>query len=275
MKRIIRTILVFVVIFAVSGCQPLQPVSPPANTGVGQELVVFAAASLTDAFDELGAAFRAAHPGAKVTFNFAGSQQLAQQLTNGAPADVFASANKKQLQVVVDAGRIVSDTAQPFVHNRLVVIMPSDNPAGIAALTDLANPGLKLVLADAAVPVGQYSLDFLAKASALPGYPPVFSETVLANVVSWEENVRAVLTKVQLGEADAGIVYSSDITGAARDKIARLDIPDDLNVIATYPIAPVSDSAQPDLAAQFVDLVLSPAGQKVLAAYGFIPVSPQ
>ena len=208
-----------------------------------------------------------------MTFNFAGSQQLAQQLTSGAPADVFASANKKQMQVAVDAGRIVADTAQPFVHNRLVVIMPSDNPAGITALTDLAKPGLKLVLADAAVPVGQYSLDFLAKASAQPDYTSAFSETVLANVVSYEENVRAVLTKVQLGEADAGIVYTSDISGDARDQIARVDIPDALNVIATYPIAPVSDSAQPELAAQFVELVLSPEGQQVLAAYGFIPIS--
>ena len=133
MKHMIRTILVFLVIFAVAACQPVQPVAPPAATGGGQEVVVFAAASLTDAFGEFGTTFSAAHPGATVTFNFAGSQQLAQQLTSGAPADVFASANKKQMQVAVDAGRIVAGTAQPFVHNRLVVITPSDNPGGIAA----------------------------------------------------------------------------------------------------------------------------------------------
>jgi molybdate transport system substrate-binding protein len=275
MKRAIRGILIMLTVLAVTACQPVAPAAPRAVAGGGQELVVFAAASLTEAFGELGTAFSAAHPGATVTFNFAGSQQLAQQLASGAPADVFASANKKQMQVAVDAGRIVSGTEQPFVHNRLVVIMPSDNPAGITALTDLAKPGLKLVLADAAVPVGQYSLDFLAKASAQPDYTSTFSETVLANVVSYEENVRVVLTKVQLGEADAGIVYTSDITGDARDQIALVDIPDDLNVIATYPIAPVGDSAQPELAAQFVDLVLSPEGQQVLAAYGFIPISPQ
>lgn len=273
MKRIRLTFVLLLTMLLLTACQPVPPAAPAADVAAGQELVVFAAASLTEAFGELGATFSAIHPGTTVTFNFAGSQQLAQQLTSGAPADVFASANQKQMQVAVDAGRIAADAPQPFVHNRLVVVTPADNPAAITTLADLAKPGVQLVLADAAVPVGQYSLDFLAKASAQPAFTSTYRETVLANVVSYEDNVRVVLTKVQLGEADAGIVYTSDVTGDVRNAVQRLEIPDALNVIATYPIAVVGDSAQLALADQFVELVLSPEGQQVLAEYGFVPVS--
>ena len=237
------------------------------------ELVVFAAASLTDAFTEIGAAFTA-ESGVAVTFNFAGSQTLAGQLASGAPADVFASANDRQMQAAVDAVRIDPATVRTFAANRLVVVTPRDNPAAIAAPADLAAPGLKLVLADGAVPVGQYSLQFLANASADSAYTATYSPTVLANVVSYEENVRAVLAKVSLGEADAGIVYSSDVTDAQREQVQLIEIPTALNVIATYPIAPVADSEQSALAQAFVDLVLSPAGQAILERYGFQRVQP-
>lgn len=272
MRGLYRTSLLLLMLLAVAACQAKAPAAAQPGASARQELVVFAAASLTEAFEELGATFRAAHPGAIVTFNFAGSQQLAQQLASGAPADLFASANQQQMQVAVDGERIAADAPQPFVHNRLVVILPADNPAAITTLADLAKPGVKLVLADAAVPVGQYSLDFLARASTQPAFTATYGATVRANVASYEENVRAVLTKVQLGEADAGIVYTSDIIGAARDEVLRLEIPDELNVFATYPIAVVSDSMRPELAAQFAELVLSPEGQQVLAEYGFIPV---
>ena len=158
--------------------------------------------------------FEADHPGVTAVFNFAGSQQLAQQINEGAPADVFASANKKQMDVVIEAGGIVSGTQQTFAKNRLVVIFPKDNPAGLAELKDLANPDSKLVLAAKEVPVGQYSLDFLDKAVADTAFGATFKDDVLKNVVSYEDNVKAVLTKVALGEADAGIVYLSDISGA-------------------------------------------------------------
>ena len=271
MKQIVAAAGLLLAAAFLAACS-LAPLAAPPAAAPDQEIVVFAAASLTEAFAELGAAFTAAHPGVKVTNNFAGSQQLAQQIVSGAPADVFASANQKQMQVAVEGGRIAPEAAQPFVHNRLVVIVPADNAAGITALSDLARPGVKLVLADASVPVGQYSLDFLARADALPDFSAAFSATVLSNVVSYEENVRVVLTKVQLGEADAGIVYTSDVTGPARDAVTQLEIPDALNVIATYPIAALRDSAHPDRAAEFVALVLSPEGQKILAKYGFIPV---
>jgi molybdate transport system substrate-binding protein len=235
------------------------------------ELIVFAAASLTDAFNEIAQNFATAHPGSRITYNFAGSQQLAQQLGQGAPADVFASANASQMNVAIEAGRVVSGTQHIFVHNRLVVIYPADNPGGISTLQDLANPGLKIVLAASEVPVGGYSLQYLEKASASPDFATTYSETVLANVVSYEANVRSVLAKVQLGEADAGIVYSSDITQDAAADVGKIDIPDELNVLAAYPIAPIADAPNPELAQAFIEYVSGEEGQTVLAKYGFIP----
>ena len=236
-------------------------------------LTVLAAASLTEAFGEIGALFESQNPGVTLSFSFAGSQALAEQLSQGAQADVFASASKKYMTAAIDANRVNSDDSQGFVTNRLVVIYPIGNIAGITQLSDLANPGLKIDLADKAVPVGQYTLDFLDKAVADPNFGEEFKAAVLANVVSYEENVKAVLSKISLGEADAGVVYVSDITVDAASKVGRLDIPDELNTIATYPIAPVSDSAHADLARAFVALVLSPEGQAILAKYNFIPVN--
>lgn len=239
----------------------------PAATG---ELTVFAAASLSDAFKEIGAQFTAANTGATVAFNFAGSDQLAAQITEGAPADVFASANKKQMDVVINAGDVVGGSEQTFVRNRLVVVYPKENPAKLQAIKDLATPGVKIVLANKSVPVGGYSLDFLAKASELPEYTATFSPTVLANVVSYEENVKAVLSKITLGEADAGIVYTTDAATVKNGGIGSLAIPDDLNTIATYPIAATKNAANAELAQKFVDYVLSAEGQAILVKYGFI-----
>ncbi|MFN8446834.1 MAG: molybdate ABC transporter substrate-binding protein [Caldilineaceae bacterium] len=255
----------------VMGCAPIAPApSASAPAASSTTLTVFAAASLTDAFTEIGNNFSAANPGIEFTFNYAGSQQLAQQLSQGADADVFASANGKQMQVAIDAGRIVSGTQHTFTRNRLVAIVPKDNPAQIAALQDLAKPGVKLVLAAKEVPVGQYALDFLDKAEKDGSLGAGYKDAVIANTVSYEENVKAVLTKVVLGEADAGIVYSSDVTVDASEKVTRIDIPDALNTLASYPIAVVSNSAHPDEAQKFVDYVFSPDGQTVLVKYGFI-----
>ena len=252
---------------------PPTAVPPTAAPAPAQTLTVFAAASLTDAFGEIGKAFEAANAGATVTFNFAGSQQLAQQIGQGAPADVFASANGTQMNVVIKSGQVVSGSQKTFVKNRLVVIFPTANPGGVTKLQDLARPGLKVVLADKSVPVGGYALDFLTKASASPDFTATFSPTVLANVVSYETDVKQVLAKVSLGEADAGIVYTTDITADAASKVGRLDIPDALNTIASYPIAAIKDSPNAALAQKFVDYVLSADGQAVLAKWGFITVS--
>lgn len=257
-----------------SAAQPTTASKPDAATAASRTtLTVFAAASLKDAFTEIGKNFEATHDGVKVAFNFAGSQQLAQQLSQGAPADVFASANGAQLNAAVTAGRIVSGTSRTFVRNRLVVVFPATNPGQVQALKDLAKPGLKLVLAAKTVPVGQYALDFLGKASAQTDFGETYSKTVLANVVSYEDNVKAVLTKVALGEADAGIVYTTDVTPDVKEKVTQLAIPDALNTIASYPIAAIENSKNADLAKKFISYVLSDDGQKVLARNGFIPTN--
>jgi molybdate transport system substrate-binding protein len=267
-------VLLVVLLSACGGANPATPAAtsapaPMAAPATAGELTVFAAASLTAAFKEIGEQFGAANRGATVTFNFAGSDQLATQINQGAPADVFASANKKQIDVVIQAGEIISGTERTFVRNRLVVVYPQDNPGKLAALKDLANPGLKLVLAAKSVPVGGYALDFLAKASKLPEYTAEFSPTVLKNVVSYEENVKAVVSKITLGEADAGIVYTTDAATVTDGSIAMLKIPDNLNTIAAYPIATTKNAKNADLAEKFVDFVLSAAGQAILAQYGF------
>lgn len=238
-------------------------------SGAAITLNVYAAASLTDAFREIGDDFVKANPATEVVFNFAGSNQLATQIGEGAPADVFASANAAQMEAAIASGRIVSGTQTTFAHNRLIIVAPGDNPAGLATLQDLATPGVKVVLAADAVPVGQYSLAFLDKAADDSSLGPGYRDAVLANVVSFEQNVRAVLTKVALGEADAGIVYSSDV-GAAAEDVVQIAIPDPLNTIADYPVAPLADSPHPAAAQQFVDYLLAPAGQQVLVKYGFI-----
>lgn len=232
-------------------------------------LIVFAAASLSDAFTTIGRQFDTSNPGVTTVFNFAGSNQLATQINGGAPADIFASANTAQMDVVVESGMV--DAAAPtfFVSNRLVVVIPADNPGEIQTLQDLAVPGTLLVLAAEEVPVGRYSLGFLDKASADPAFGAAFRDDVLANVASYEENVRSVLNKVVLGEADAGIVYASDLVGV--DGVSSLEIPDELNLLAEYPIATIGASAHPDVAAAFVEYVLSMAGQAVLQDYGFQP----
>jgi molybdate transport system substrate-binding protein len=248
------------------------PAEVPTSVPVEERtLTVLAAASLTESFTELGALFESQHEGVTVSFNFAGSQALAEQLAQGAEADVFASASNKYMTAAIDAGRVAADTSSVFVYNRLVVIYPKDNPGGITELKDLAKSGLKVDLADASVPVGQYALDFLDKATADASFGAQFKETVLSNVVSYEENVKAVVTKISLGEADAGIVYVTDITADAAELVGTIDIPDELNTIATYPIAAVSDSKNAELAQAFVELVLSSDGQAILAKYGFVP----
>ncbi len=238
----------------------------------GQKVTVFAAASLTDAFNEIGDKFKQQNPGVTFDFNYAGSQQLRTQLEQGATADVFASANTKEMNNAIASGLVVSGTQKTFVRNRLAVIVPKDNPGGVKELKDLSKPGLKIVLAAPSVPVGGYALTSLDKMNA--DFGATFSQTVLSNVVSQEDNVKQVVAKIQLGEADAGIVYSSDVTPAAAEKVVKLDIPDKYNVLATYPIAVLKAAPQADIAAKFIDYVLSADGQAVLAKWGFIPVKP-
>jgi len=235
----------------------------------GQEtLTVFAAASLTDAFTAIGKGFERVRPGVAVRFNFAGSQVLATQLENGAKGDVFASADQRWMQYAVEK-QLIAGTPAVFARNRLVVVLPRSNPGYVDKLEDLARPGVKLVLAGAQVPVGAYSRAALKALGGRQGFPRDYDRRVLANLVSEEENVRAVVAKVQLREADAGIAYVTDVTPAVRPQVTLLEIPDPENPIAEYPIAATPGGGE--LGAAFVAYVLSDAGRKELAARGFLP----
>jgi len=223
-------------------------------------LTVFAGSSLTAAFtDEIGPAFEAANEGASVVFNFGASDALAGQIQSEGSADVFASASGTWMDAVEeDPG--VSDRTD-LVKNRLVIITPPDNPAGIASIDDLAISGVQLVLAAEGVPVGDYARESLGNADILTD-----AET---NVVSNEEDNASVVAKIAAGEADAAIVYESDISAAAGNDVASVEIPEDVNVIATYPIAVVTGAPNADLAAAFVAYVTGSEGQATLTEYGF------
>lgn len=242
-------------------------VTPPA---AAKELTVLAAASLTEPFGEIGARFETLHPGVRVQFSFAASSQLAQQIISGVQADVFASANMQQMTAAAAAGKLAEADPAVFARNRLVVIAPVANPAGLHSLQDLVRPGVKVVLAAPETPVGQYTLEFLESTAQDGRFGADFRARVIQNVVSYESTVKAVLTKVMLGEADAGIVYTSDISQSAAAQVAQFEIPEVLNVTAVYPIAVLKDAADPALATDFVALVRSPEGQQILAQYGFL-----
>ncbi len=232
-------------------------------------LIVFAAASLTGAFQEIGQGFESANPGVKVSFNFAGSQILSTQLEQGAQADVFASADQKNMDLLLADHLVLAGMVQQFATNSLIVILPKGNPGKVASLADLARPGLKLVLADASVPAGNYARQVLDRLSEDTAYGSDFSLKVLANVVSNETDVKQVVTKVELREADAGIVYASD--AVATPELLTLAIPKKFNVVASYPMAALSNAPSPILAKEFVGYVTSAAGQAILAKWGFQP----
>lgn len=234
------------------------------------ELTVYAAASLTDAFEAIAEAFEEANPGVSILYNFGSSSTLANQLVQGAPADIFASANNAQMAVAVEGGRIAGEP-RIFARNRLVVIVPADNPAGIESLRYLANDGLHLILAAPEVPVRAYTDTMLERMAADPAYGETYRSAVLANIVSEEPNVRQVSAKIALGEADAGVVYLSDVTPDIADDVTALPIPDAFNTIGTYPIAITDDTPNPELAQGFVDFVLSDAGQAILVEWNFVP----
>jgi molybdate transport system substrate-binding protein len=261
--------IALLVVLFVAACGKLSEVNSVKDQG-RQQLTIYAAASLTEAFTDLAEQFETSHPNVDVAISFAGSQQIAQQLSQGAPGDLFASANAKQMENVIFAGRVMSGADQIFIHNQLMIILPWDNPGNFAGVRDLIKPGLRLILADKSVPVGYYSQKMLERANQQPGYGENFQEHVLGNVVSYEENVRAVLTKIILGEADAGIVYVGDAAGAKEGDIKMISIPEEINVAASYYIAPLNDSSKMELGLEFIALVLSPKGQDILNRYGFM-----
>ena len=235
------------------------------------ELTVFTAASLTGAFGEIGEMYEN-ETGIHVAFNFDGSQALRTQLENGAYADVFASANMKQMNAVRESGLMNNSSVAIFTKNKLALIVPKDNPANIRNLTDLARPGVKIVMGTKDVPVGDYALQIIAKLGNDSAYGPDYETEVMANVISQETSVSYVVTKVALGEADAGFAYVSDVTQDMISKIDKIVIPDEYNIIAEYPLGMLMESKYPAESQAFMDLVMSDEGRAVLEKYGFDPV---
>lgn len=234
-----------------------------AEEGFGGELHVFAAASLTDVFADIAEDFEERHPGVEVVLNFAGSSELAAQINSGAPADVFAAANPATMEQVVEGEGLDADWAAEhgaqgavFATNTLRIAVPPDNPADIASFDDLAGDGVSVAFCAEEVPCGA------ATVAAME-----FSGVEITPV-TYEEDVRAVLTKVELGEVDAGLVYATDVI-AAGDRVTGLEFPEAEEAVNDYPIGVPATTADADLAAAWVDLVLSESGARVLTAAGF------
>lgn len=246
--------------------------SGPLPTPEPRELVLMLASSLTDAFTEIGDEFpkQPGLAGVKLILNAGASSQLRAQLEQGAPTDLYASADTATMELAVKSG-LMQGTPRIFARNRLVVIISKENRARVTTPADLVKPGLKFVTTPKEVPIGAYTRQALEKMASDPQYGAGFDRKVLANVVSEEANVRQVVTKVQLGEADAGIVYASDVT--AKIDVRTVLIPDRFNLIAEYPIGVVKESKAPALARRFVEYLLSTPGQSVLKKHNFIPVS--
>jgi molybdate transport system substrate-binding protein len=244
---------ILIAALAVSGCMAR------ARAEDQREITVFAAASLREAFEDLAKTFEAKTK-VKVRLNLAGSQELRTQIEHGAKADVFASADQKHMDALI-TGKL-ADSPRVFARNTPVVIVPKGNPSKVGAFDQLPK-AKKIVIGVPEVPIGNYTLQILDKAGA------DFKAKVLANVASRELNVRQVLAKVTLGEADAGVVYKTDAM-AGKDKVEIIEIPAKINVIAEYPVAVLSKAPQAAAAKAFVDLLLSGDGQKRLAAAGFV-----
>jgi molybdate transport system substrate-binding protein len=256
------------------GCAGGSSVGAAADEGGGGEegftLTVLAASSLTDAFGELEKTFEERNPGTDMRQSFESSTTLLTQIQHGAHADVFASAAEEEMNAAVEDG-LVAGRPEVFVKNREVVMVPKDNPANIESLRQLARPGVKLVLAEDGVPAADYALEILGKADA--EYGSGFKRDVLSNVVSREADVRASVSRVALGDADATFGYASDYTPDIRDRVKVIQIPADLNITATYPIAVLQDARNPGQAREWVDLVMSDEGQRVLEKWGFEPAA--
>jgi len=244
--------ILIALLFALAACSSDEPSEDAGNDPAEpSSITVFAAASLTDAFGEIGDVFMEDNKNLEAEFNFLASSDLATQIIEGAPADVFASADETNMDNVV-AEELATDPLV-FVENRLSIAVQQGNPKSIATLEDLENQDLVVVLCNEECPAGRYALEIFDNAGV----------TVEAD--SLEADVRGVLTRVGLGEADAGLVYLTDIE--ADPEVEGVEIPEDVNVIATYPIAPIEGA--PQAASDFVEFVLSEAGQQILSEYGF------
>ncbi|HYO44750.1 MAG TPA: molybdate ABC transporter substrate-binding protein [Candidatus Limnocylindrales bacterium] len=254
---------------ACSGSAATPSGTASAAPGAGTiELTVFGAGSLKGALEGAKIAYEAATPGVTLVISIDSSTTLATQIEQGAPADVFLSADTKNPQRLADGG-FAAGAPVPFANNELTVIVPASNPAGLASPADLARAGVKVIAAGDDVPITRYATQLVANLARIPGYPAGFEAAYGANVASKEDNVNAVVTKLELGEGDAGIVYVTDAT--ASGEVVMLALPDGANVPATYAGIVVKASAHLDAAAAFLDWFAGPEGQGILVGFGFLP----
>lgn len=238
-----------------------------APSGAGRDLTVYAAASLTAPLEAVRATYESSHPGLHLTLAFDSSAALRTQIEQGAPADIFLSADLTNPQTLADAG-FATGLVTKFAGNHLVIVVPKTNPASIDTPADLARPGVRIVAAGEKVPITVYATKLIEHLGAQAGYPLDFASAYEANVVSREDNVKAIVAKVGLGEADAGIVYVTD--ALASDQLATIDVPSAAAVSATYGGVVVAASPHQGEAADFLAWLAGPDGQAILADFGFV-----
>ncbi len=266
-------IVLAVAIAACSGATTPGPSGPPASSTLPASaapaaLTVYAAASLKAALAKVTEAYQAANPGTAITVSTDSSAALETKIEQGAPVDVFLSADMSNAQKLVDKG-LASGSVITFAGNLLTIIVPASNPAGIRTPADLARSGVKVIAAGDAVPISKYAGQLVAKLAAQPGYPPNFATAYAANVASKEDNVAAVVAKVELGEGDAGIVYVTDAKTST--KVVTITVPTGANVPATYGGTVVKASPNQAAAMKFLAWLAGPDGQAILASFGFVP----
>jgi molybdate transport system substrate-binding protein len=274
--RAVAAVLAAVILAACSprGPQTVTPGGTPspapavAPNAERVDLLILGAASLRRVLEAVEEAYEAAHPGTTITISTDSSAALATQIELGAPADVFLSADTVNAQRLVDAG-LADGEPVVFAENRLTIIVPTGNPAGIASPADLARPGLRIVAAGEEVPITKYAAELVANLAGEPGYPSDFAAAYEANVVSREDNVKAVVAKIELGEGDAGIVYVTD--AAASGEVETVAVPDRANVRAHFAGVVIEASRHRDAARAFLAWFAGPAGQAILARFGFLP----
>ncbi len=260
-----RINVLLLVVAAAAGCT--GPPAGPSPSRTAAELAVYAAASLTAPLESVKAAYESSHPGIRLTVALDSSAALRTQIEQGAPADVFLSADLTNPEKLADAGLAIGPVTK-FAGNHLVIVVPKGNPGSIGTPADLARPGVRIVAAGEKVPITVYTNQLLEGLGALPGYPSDFGSAYEANVVSREDNVKAIVAKLELAEADAGIVYVTD--AIASTTLATVEIPPEAAVTATYGGVVVGASAHSSEAAAFLSWLAGPDGQAILADFGFV-----